>query len=321
MNTTGNSRPFALWTVSTATASASGSRSAVGGSSPASISVWRWRATNAPGRRRGATTGPDDVEEPGDVPELLLGARPSRSPRAGRAPRRPAGTRRAPRRPAARGRARSSAAGRRRAGRRAVRVAGAITRRMPGCRSSSSRTSQTRPVAAPGACSRSRSGPRRRGGTARPSRPRRRRRSSPRSATARRNASRRRTSGRAYRPDVPENRHGMPATLRLRRIGSAWPFARTRTAMVARARPGRDAPADLGGDPVRLLAVRRECVSSRTGRLVGGRRALGDEPLRDPGLDLEPVRVVEADEAVDGVEDRRRASGSSGAGRRSGAER
>ena len=35
-----------MWTVRTATASASGSRSAVAGSSPASISVWRWPATN-----------------------------------------------------------------------------------------------------------------------------------------------------------------------------------------------------------------------------------------------------------------------------------
>ena len=47
MNTVGNSSPFARWTVSTATASESLSRSAVGGSSPASIRVRRWPATKA----------------------------------------------------------------------------------------------------------------------------------------------------------------------------------------------------------------------------------------------------------------------------------
>ena len=42
MNTTGHSRPLALWTVSTCTAGVSVSASATAGSSPASISASRW---------------------------------------------------------------------------------------------------------------------------------------------------------------------------------------------------------------------------------------------------------------------------------------
>ena len=53
----------------------------------------------------------------------------------------------------------------------------------------------------------------------------------------RRNARSDRTSGRAYSPDAPENRHGMPAMLSARRIASAWAFARTRTAWSRGAAP------------------------------------------------------------------------------------
>ena len=104
--TTGNSRPLALWTVRTATASASGSSSAVAGSSPASISVCEVRRDEdraVVGEQRGL--GADDLEEPGDVRERLLGGRPCRSRRGGPACRCRAGTGRAARRPVARGRA------------------------------------------------------------------------------------------------------------------------------------------------------------------------------------------------------------------------
>ena len=46
--------------------------------------------------------------------------------------------------------------------------------------------------------------------------------------------------------------------LRARRIGSAWPLARTRTAWSRGAAPAGDPPTDLGGDPVRLVRPRRE---------------------------------------------------------------
>ena len=40
-------------------------------------------------------------------------------------------------------------------------------------------------------------------------------------------------------------------------------------------------------------------------RPAGSVARTGAEPLRDPGLDLQPVRVVEADQPMGGVEDRR----------------
>ena len=50
----------------------------------------------------------------------------------------------------------------------------------------------------------------------------------------------------------------MPAMLSARRIGSAWPLARTRIGVVARRGAALDPPADLGGDPVGLLRAGRE---------------------------------------------------------------
>ena len=65
----------------------------------------------------------------------------------------------------------------------------------------------------------------------------------------------------------------------------------------------RDPPADLGGDPVRLLGARGEGLQPDG---PGDRRdPLRTEPLHDAGPDLQTVRVVEADEPVGGIEDRR----------------
>ena len=143
-NTTGNSRPFALWTVRTATASASGSSSAVAGSSPASMSVCEMRRDEdrpVVGQQRRLAA--DDLEEPRDV----AGALPRR-----RACRWPASLRQQPARAqepvqqlAGRplvGDLRVADAGRRRASWTAARVSGP-TRRIPGCASSSSRIAQT----------------------------------------------------------------------------------------------------------------------------------------------------------------------------------
>ena len=67
--------------------------------------------------------------------------------------------------------------------------------------------------------------------------------------------------------------------------------------------PVCDPAADLRRDPVRLLGRAREGLD--TNRHGVGRHALGAEPLRDAGPDLEAIRVVEADQAVRGVEHRR----------------
>ena len=178
MNTTGNSRPFALWTVSTATASAPGSSSALGGSSPASISVWRWRATKTAavvGQQR--RLGADDLEQPGDVLERLL--RPAASATASRAsqPGVPEERGTGPRPPAARGRASRARAGPRRAGRLrsgspARGAGGRAGDRAPRATSQRVRLRRRADV------DDRRSGPRRRGRTPRTRRERTRRRSS-----------------------------------------------------------------------------------------------------------------------------------------------
>ena len=59
---------------------------------------------------------------------------------------------------------------------------------------------------------------------------------------------------------------------------------------------------DLGGDPVGLLGARPEDL--QPDRRRSRRDALWPEALDDPGPDLEPVRVVEPDEPVGGVQDR-----------------
>ena len=96
----------------------------------------------------------------------------------------------------------------------------------------------------------------------------------------------------------------MPAMLSARRIGSAWPFARTRTAWSRARCPGLDPTPDLGGDPVGLLGTRRRTLRAGPARQPATTRC-GAEPLDDARPDLEPVRVVEPDEPVGGVEDRR----------------
>ena len=73
--------------------------------------------------------------------------------------------------------------------------------------------------------------------------------------------------------------------------------------VVARRRARGDSSSDVGGDPVGLLRTGRD-------RLDPDRRridvvALCPEPLGQTGPDLEAVRVVEADEVVRGIEDRR----------------
>ncbi len=73
--------------------------------------------------------------------------------------------------------------------------------------------------------------------------------------------------------------------------------------VVARRGPSLDAPADLGGDPVGLLGARREDLEPDRRRLGG--RSLRAQALEDPGPHLEPVRIVEPDQPVGGVEDRR----------------
>ena len=67
--------------------------------------------------------------------------------------------------------------------------------------------------------------------------------------------------------------------------------------------PGMRPPLDLSGDPVRLVRPGRER------RLADGQRAapspVRDQALDDPALDLEPIRIVEPDQAIGRVEDRR----------------
>ena len=105
---------------------------------------------------------------------------------------------------------------------------------------------------------------------------------------------------------MPENRHGMPAMFRARRIGSAWPFARTRiawsrgSAPAAIRRPISAAIQSASSEP-------DANTSSRTG---GGRshRPFGSQPLADARPDLEAIGVVEPDQAICRVEDRRERS-------------
>ena len=73
--------------------------------------------------------------------------------------------------------------------------------------------------------------------------------------------------------------------------------------VVAGGGPGLDPTPDLGRDPVGLLGTRAEHLEPD--RRGSRRDALGPEPLDDARPDLEPVRVVEPDEPVRGVEDRR----------------
>ena len=73
--------------------------------------------------------------------------------------------------------------------------------------------------------------------------------------------------------------------------------------VVARRGPGLDAPPDLGRDPVGLLRARCEDLEADRGRRRGG--PLRSEPLDDARPDFEPVGVVEPDEPVGGVQDRR----------------
>ena len=96
--------------------------------------------------------------------------------------------------------------------------------------------------------------------------------------------------------------------MRLRRTASASAFARTRIAW------------SRGGAPDAIRAAISAAIQSassepvakarwRTGAAAAARRAprfaaLRDEPLRDPSLDLQAIRVVEADQAVGGIEDR-----------------
>src|SRR5215210_5384343 len=68
-------------------------------------------------------------------------------------------------------------------------------------------------------------------------------------------------------------------------------------------RAGLDPPADLRRDPVRLLRSRRERLEPDGRGHVGG--PLRAEPLRQAASDLQAIRVVEPDEPVRRVKDRR----------------
>ena len=72
--------------------------------------------------------------------------------------------------------------------------------------------------------------------------------------------------------------------------------------MVARRSPRLDPPSDLGGHPVRLIGPRRE-RNLADGR-GPGEAAMRHQPLHDPALHLQPIRVVEPDEPVRRIEDR-----------------
>ena len=122
------------------------------------------------------------------------------------------------------------------------------------------------------------------------------------SATARRKDSR----SRDLRPGVETARAGEPPRDPLE-VQRAQHGVRGRVgAHEDRDVPGRaslpHAPGDVRGDPVRLLRAAREGLVADRRRTVAA--ALRDQLLDDPGTDLEAVRVVVADEAVGGVEDR-----------------
>ena len=94
----------------------------------------------------------------------------------------------------------------------------------------------------------------------------------------------------------------MPATFSARRTGSAWPFARTRTAWSR----GRAPAAIRRAMSAAIQSASSEPVanaSSRTGAAAGSRRSAFSR-FADAGPDLEPVRVVEPDEPIRRVEDR-----------------
>ncbi len=73
--------------------------------------------------------------------------------------------------------------------------------------------------------------------------------------------------------------------------------------MVPRPRPGAQPSGDVGGDPVRLLRSRGERLEPdrRCGRILAYR----PKPFRDPGSNLESIRIVEPDKPVRRVQDRR----------------
>ena len=73
--------------------------------------------------------------------------------------------------------------------------------------------------------------------------------------------------------------------------------------VVARGGARFDPPADLGCDPIGFLRTRGKHLEADRGRI--GNDPLRTEALDHPGLDLQPIRVVEADESIGGVEDRR----------------
>ena len=73
--------------------------------------------------------------------------------------------------------------------------------------------------------------------------------------------------------------------------------------VVARPSAGGDPAADLGDDPVRLVRGGRERLQRDRGRVRVG--PFGAESLADPGAHLEAFRVVEANQPVRRVEDRR----------------
>ena len=72
--------------------------------------------------------------------------------------------------------------------------------------------------------------------------------------------------------------------------------------VVAWCRPRGDPPADLRSDPVRLLRARGEDLQPDRRRRVA--RPFRPEPFPDARPDLQPVRVVEPDQAVGGVQHR-----------------
>ena len=90
--------------------------------------------------------------------------------------------------------------------------------------------------------------------------------------------------------------------LSARRIGSAWPLARTRIAWSRGAAPA-SIRRPISAAIQSASSAPEANTSSRTGAGAGETRC-GPQPLDDPGTDLEAVRVVEPDEPVGRVEDR-----------------
>src|ERR1035437_10261757 len=120
-----------------------------------------------------------------------------------------------------------------------------------------------------------------------------------RSATALRKASSSRISGRVYSPDVPENRHGTEARLRLRRMGSPSALARTRIAKSRRRAPPATRSANPPTPPSSPPgAGGKDHVAN--GQL--GTASLGNQSLVDAVANFEAIRVVEANQPVARVE-------------------